>query len=288
MHKLILGIFIASIIPACAQQNENKISDSTSDTVTTDAFQLIDSSGMNINTRFNPEPGFVRVEQDVQSFGNYLRNLKLKEPLEEVHLYNGEIKSNYGVYCGVVDLPIGKKDLHQCADAVMRLRAEYLWSQKRYDEIHFNFTNGFRADYSKWIQGKRISVRGNSVSWVSGGAPSTSYDSFWSYLEKVFTYVGTLSLSKELKKVEIEDMRIGDVFILGGSPGHAVIVVDMIEDPESGKKKFMLAQSYMPAQEIQILINPASTDNSPWYDLEFGSTLRTPEWTFSKSDLKRF
>jgi hypothetical protein len=50
-------------------------------------------------------------------------------------------------------MEIGNKDLHQCADAVMRLRAEYLWNEERYDKIHFNFTNGFRVDYTKWIEG---------------------------------------------------------------------------------------------------------------------------------------
>ena len=46
-------------------------------------------------------------------------------------------------------------------------------------------------------------------------------------------------------------MQIGDVLIQGGSPGHAVIVVDMAENPATGEKLYLLAQSYMPAQDIQ-------------------------------------
>jgi len=97
-----------------------------------------------------------------------------------------------------------------------------------------------------------------------------------------------LSLSKELKSVSVEDMEIGDVFILGGSPGHAVLVIDMVEHPATGKKLFMLAQSYMPAQETQILTNPHNTEMSPWYALDFGESLRTPEWKFSRDQLMRF
>ena len=83
-------------------------------------------------------------------------------------------------------------------------------------------------------------------------------------------------------------MRIGDVFIQGGFPGHAVMVVDMAVNGRTGEKLFLLIQSYMPAQEIHVLKNPSDSADGPWYELDFGETLRTPEWTFSKDDLKRF
>ncbi len=98
---------------------------------------------------------------------------------------------------------------------------------------------------------------------------------------------GTLSLSKELKSVPVSAMQIGDVFIQGGSPGHAIIVVDMAMD-KAGQKLFLLAQSYMPAQELQILKNPRGEDEGPWYSADFGQWLKTPEWTFGAGDLKRF
>jgi hypothetical protein len=49
----------------------------------------------------------------------------------------------------------------------------------------------------------------------------------------------------------------------------------------------MLAQSYMPAQEIQILVNP-NEYNNPWYDLDFGDYLYSSEYTFTKNQLKTF
>ena len=39
-------------------------------------------------------------------------------------------------------------------------------STKRYNEISFNFTNGFSADYQKWLEGYRIKVTGNDVTWI--------------------------------------------------------------------------------------------------------------------------
>ena len=106
----------------------------------------------------------------------------------------------------------------------------------------------------------------------------------------VFTYAGTASLSKELLTIPYTSLQPGDVFIKGGSPGHAVIVVDVAIHPKTKKKVFLLAQSYMPAQQIHILVNPANHSLSPWYELTETDSgyLYTPEWTFEKKELKRF
>ena len=249
---------------------------------------LINPNGQNTETRILPPDGFNRIEVNENSFATYLRQLPLKPDGSEVRYHNGNTKPNRNIYTAVVDMDIGKKDLHHCADAVMRLYAEYLWGQKQYDKIHFNFTNGFRVDYTEWMKGKRIVVKGNKSYWVEANSPSNTYKDFWGYMEIVFSYAGTLSLSKELTSVDIDDMKIGDVFIQGGSPGHAVIVVDIASNPSTNEKAFLLAQSYMPAQEVQILKNPNNDKISPWYSTTFGEILKTPEWTFNKGDLKRF
>jgi Domain of unknown function (4846) len=75
------------------------------------------------------------------------------------------------------------------------------------------------------------------------------------------------------------------VFIRGGFPGHAVLVVDVAENA-SGKRIFLLAQSYMPAQDIHILRNPNARID-PWYHAVDRGNLVTPEWTFQYTDLKR-
>lgn len=59
----------------------------------------------------------------------------------------------------------------------------------------------------------------------------------------VFSYAGTASLLKELKPVALANILIGDVFIKGGFPGHAAIVVDMAIHETTKEKVFLLAQS---------------------------------------------
>lgn len=247
----------------------------------------IDTSGKTIKDRFIPPKGFKRQTYPVGSFENYLQQLPLKPVGRWVHYYNGAKKPPGRVYLAVVDMDIGKRDLQQCADAVMRLRGEYLYAEKRMDEIRFNLTNGFDMTFTKWRQGYRIKVSGNTVRWVKSKAPSSSYAQFRSYMNMVFAYAGTLSLDKELKPISIQEIQIGDVFIQGGSPGHAVIVVDMALN-EKGEKRFLLAQSYMPAQDIQILQNPNADAGNPWFDIPNNDLFETPEWNFSINNLKRF
>ncbi len=261
----------------------------TDETISERMPDLVNPEGKTIETRFIVPGGFERIEAPADSFARYLRRLPLKSQGAEVKLYDGSSKRNDGIYDAVVDLDIDPENLQQCADAVIRLRGEYLWGQKRYDEIHFNFTNGFRVDYSKWIGGYRIVVKGNKTSWIESASPSNSYNDFRKYMKLIFLYAGTLSLSKEILAVDYRDLKIGDIFIQGGSPGHAIIVVDLAVNIKSGEKVYLLAQSYMPAQEIQILKNPRNQDLSPWYVLdERAEFIETPEWTFKNTDLKRF
>jgi len=105
----------------------------------------------------------------------------------------------------------------------------------------------------------------------------------------VFTYSGTASLERELQGMsDVRTLRAGDVFIQPGYPGHAVLVVDVARDTLTGRRVFLLAQSYMPAQNIHILQNPAGGPLGSWYDTNFGTSLKTPEWTFSPNHLHRF
>ena len=248
---------------------------------------LVNPEGSKIEERYSTPKDYTRVEVSEDSFGKFLRNSKLKSYGEKVLYYDGRIKNKSNVYDSVFDVEIGNRDLHQCADAIMLLRAEYLYSQELYNQIHFNFVSGFNARYDKWMEGYRIKVEGNNVSYYKATEPSNTYETFRKFMDMVFAYSGTLSLENELDNVKVEEMEIGDVFIVGGSPGHAVIVVDMAVN-ETGEKMFMLAQSYMPAQQTQILINPTDKTISPWYRVCSEERLITPEWTFDWDHLKRF
>lgn len=280
MKRLTIFLLFVCLTLNCVGQTTDKKNSVATSTV---AKSNIDEKGMTLQTRFNQPNGFQRKPADENSFATYLRNLPLKPAGTKVKYYNGSIKQNY-VYDAVVDMAISDKDLQQCADAIMRLRGEYFYSIKAYNQISFTLTNGFKMDYTEWTKGNRVMVNGNKTFWRKTAVPSNTYKDFRNYMEFVFMYAGTLSLSRTLHSKDIKDIEIGDVFILGGSPGHAVIVVDLAEN-KNGEKVFMLAQSYMPAQETQILKNE-NDDISPWYNAKAFDKLYTPEWTFDFGQLK--
>lgn len=213
-------------------------------------------------------PGFERVSVPADSWAAWLRGLPLKSANVPVLLYTGAPKWRQDVHAAVIAIDVGKRDLQQCADAIMRLRGEWLFAAGRKREIGFNYTDGKR---------RRFASRRKH-----------DYASFKKYMTLVFAYAGTYSLERELKKVPDGDIQIGDVFIKGGFPGHAVLVADMVANPATGEKRFLLIQSFMPAQEMHVLKNPAAPDGSPWYPAAFTGSLVTPEWTFPEDALRRW
>jgi hypothetical protein len=249
---------------------------------------LINPEGKTIYNRILTPAGYERIPVEENSFAYYLRHLRLKPHGSDVRFYNGQIKTNR-VHVAVIDMDIGAKDLQQCADAVIRLRAEYLYHRKLYGLIHFNFTNGFRADFAQWANGYRIEVKDNQARWIWTKNSSNDYAAFRQYLDVIFTYAGTFSLAQEMAGAEWQDIQPGDVLIRGGAPGHAVIVVDVAVNPSTGKKIFLLAQSFMPAQEIHVLMNPSDTKMNPWYEVDPNAEqIKTPEWDFYTDELRRF
>ncbi len=257
------------------------------ETISTEVDSFLDKKGSTMDTRIQVPAGYIRQPSSSGELTHFLRNLTLKEDGSDVLLYDGQPKSNQDAQIAVFDFDIGSKDLQQCADSIMRVYAEYYWSIKDYDSISFHLTNGFLMPYTKWRDGNRIVVDGNNVSWTKSKSYDDSYEEFRNYLEKVFIYAGTLSLSEESEPIPLEDIKPGDMFLKGGSPGHCVLVVDAAID-QNGNQCFLLAQGYMPAQDFHILKNPLHPADPWYYSSEITYPFETPQWTFDEGSLMRW
>lgn len=246
---------------------------------------VVSDKGTTILTRIALPDGYTRTEAGEEDLATYIRNYPLKKKGAKVKLYNGQDKSSQDAQEAVFKLPIENENLQQAAGSVIRMYAEYMWKTKQYDRISFRFASGFEANYKKWRNGYRILIGGSGAYWTTTKQKKdVTYDGFKKYLRMVFAYSSTASLLRECKKTTLSDLKVGDVFIQSGSSRHAAMVVDICENAQ-GKKAFLLAQGYTPAQQFHILKNPAHED-SPWYfEDEISYPLKTPEYSFRKGSL---
>jgi Domain of unknown function (4846) len=230
--------------------------------------------------------GFVRITDS--AFGLFSRGISIKQD-NTVYLFNGSKKRNQSAQFAVLNISVGDKDLQQCADAVMRLRAEYLFARQQFNDIVFFSGEGFHFSFADWTTGTRYQVVNSKMTTkhLDTDKPCASHACLLEFLEVVFNWCGTASLEKQLTHKSINDIAPGDVLIKGGYPGHAVTVIDVVVNETTGKKMYMLSQSYMPAQDIHILKNPSSEESSPWYEVNDGNIF-TPEWTFNANQLYTF
>jgi hypothetical protein len=253
-----LFVFIIILFSSCKQQSEKSV------------VPVIPPSGDSA-TYFKtiqeiPTPdGYKRVPALPGSFAYWLRQLELKKD-KTVFLFNGMPKPVQTAQFAVINKSRSKTDLQQCADVIMRLRAEYLFDKGEYESIKFmDFNN-------TWYP------------WKGG----SNREKFANYLDNVFGWCGSASLEKQLKAVNVfAEIKAGDVLVKGGFPGHAMLVADVAINNKE-EKIFMLIQGYQPAQDMHVVVNPLDNKLSPWYPLPEGQEIITPEWKFFTHQLKKW
>lgn len=216
-----------------------------------------------------PAPmGYTRVEAENGSYAQYLRSLPLKRRGTKVMLYTGGEANYQFLSTGVIDQDL-LSNSEQCADATMRLRAEYLWSRGRYGEISFRNVNGKMMHYA-------------------GGG---SRKAFERYMRDVYGLCSTFSLFTETTPRDIKDVQPGDVLVYparaGHKYGHALIVVDVAKS-KSGKVAIMCAEGNTPARDKHIVRNLNPLKN-PWFFLdEDDETIWISCFHFNKNELRHY
>lgn len=279
MSRLLAGIAFASVsvavaaVPARAP-GAQAVRPATGEERRAYAFLEPDAQVRSLRETFPEPPGFARVAVEPGSFAAWLRGLPLRGPAP-VRAHDGAVILEPGDpgLAAVAALDVGSRDLQQCADSIIRLHAEWLWASGRRDAIAYRFTSGDMASWTRWASGERPVVRGSSVTWTRRGGADDSRRSFRAYLDTVFTYAGTISLAQHATPVKRAGLRPGDFLVQAGSPGHAVLILDVAADAV-GRRVALVGQGYMPAQDFHVL---RGASGSAWLPLE-GDGLATPFW----------
>jgi hypothetical protein len=249
---------------------------------------FINAEGWTVENRFVTPPGYRRMSAEETSYAAYLRNLPVLPHGTSVKYYDGSLKPNPNIYAGVVAIDVGLDDLQQAPEACIRLRGEYLFKQQQYYKISFTISNHNRVSYVNWVEGLKMIIDGKTY-WTKSPTDIGRYPTFKRYLEFIFTHGNIETLLDDVQRNSLEYIQPGDMFIQIARPGHVVIVVDVAENTATGDKVFLLAQSYKPAQSLQILVNPNDANLSPWYSASaIDEKITTPEFIFYKRDLRRF
>lgn len=242
-----------------------------------------------LEDRFAPPEGFSRVTTAGGSFGAWLRRLPLARPGTPVVSYRGGVilppdHANLGA---VVAIDVGARDLQQCADSILRLHAEWLFSQGRRD-MSYRAANKAPIPFARWARGERTVPEGQGFSWAQSARPDAGHASFRRWLDAVFMWANTGSLARDTQSIDERELSPGDFVVQAGAPGHAVLVLDVARAAD-GRRALLLGQSFMPAQSFHVL-SPGRGARGPWFVVEPGAAaLDTPFWApFRWSALRRF
>lgn len=218
------------------------------------------------------------------SWQDFLQHLPVKQgPILD---YTGHQISNQAKHSAIINYDVGDRDLQQCADALIRMRTEYLFESKNYSAIGFHFTGGGYYKWTDYCNGIRPLIKNNHIQFLKIGnnAAEASHTDLRKYLDIVYDFANTVSLSAEL--IPANKLETGTVIIYPGYPGHCCMIINTgIKAPKD--TVYTLAEGYMPAQSIYILANPYEPGISPWYHLQKG-IISTATTEFRSYYLRKF
>jgi hypothetical protein len=220
-----------------------------------------------LEQRFPTPPGYKRVKVEAGSFAEWLRGLPMAPEGTPAKSYDGKetLAADNDYLAGVVAIDTGTPDLQQSSDVIIRLHAEYLWSRGEKDKISYLSATKLSMPFSRWEKGQRLIANGPNVFWVVKGKPSeVDHPEFRKYLDAVFNWANSTSLSPRSTPVEDpKDLLAGDFFLQTSEPNHVAVILDVAEKP-SGERVALLGQARNPAESIHVMRSGKAT---PWFSV---------------------
>ena len=252
----------------------------------------INISGTSISSMIQVPQDFIRPPFPATSLQSYLQTLPVKSYNSKVIKYDGYEK-HFNCYAAVLqtDLEI-TEDLIHGEHIIQYLRAQFLYKSEKYDMINYSYDDNRSLSFDQWGAGARFVWQDTIYVLDTIAAENYSYESFQKYMNTIFQNSSTNSIAMDTRNIDYSELSIGDVLVQPKdfrNRGHAVFVVDMAVHPSTGEKLVLLAQGYMPSQDLHILKNTLEPEISPWYRVNDESPyFATAQWTFRQKHARRF
>jgi len=223
--------------------------------------------------RFSPPNGFNRVAVEPNSFAAWLHRLPLQKPDSPILDFRGKEfkKSADSTVAAVANLDISGKRLEQCMDILIRFYSDYLIEKDQRDSIKFPLPDGLLLSWEKWRAGCRPHFKGLNFNLLKSAMKDSSAKNFERYLAEVFSYSGSQTFYHHYPSIDLADLRAGDFIVRKSRKGHAVLILDLVQN-EQGEKMMMVGQGDTPACQFYIL---RGKNGSPWFPIKADSQYPT-------------
>ena len=218
---------------------------------------------------YPPPAGTQRLAGD--AFATWLGAMRVLPPSVPVRTHDGKVVAGHKG-ARVIDLPMVPGNLQQCADALIRVRAE--WLRATGGEVMYHATSGDPIPWTRWQAGERPFEQGRGLAWRPGDRGGWE-----AYLAAVMRWAGTASLAA-YDTDAVQNPKAGDVLVMGGYPGHAVMLLDVVK--RGSDHLALIGESYMPAMNFHV--EPGPIDG--WWSLNEG--VRLPHWDMRGAPLRRW
>ncbi|GEM_PF-6657906 len=228
-----------------------------------------------LSTLYPAPPATSILEAEEGSFGDWLAGLPVDTTHRVLHYYTGDVALQQNGHAGIIDIPV-KNNVQDSRKLIMRIYAEYLYQQGRYDELQFSNAKGEIINPKIWFSGKH-----------PGEPFRFPYSDFRKYLNETLAAAGWKSWMKQLKRISRFEARAGDIVYQKSGGGSHAMLIAAAAIGRNGQRYHLYIEGATPPAEMHVVANNEQEVLSPWYPMIDGVPVRTPYWVFNDKNYYR-
>ncbi len=232
-------------------------------------------NGVPLSSLYPAPPATSRLETEEGSFADWLAGLPVDTSHTVLHYYTGDVALQQNGHAGIIDIPV-KNNVQDSRKLIMRIYAEYLYQQGRYDDLQFSNAKGEVINPRIWFSGK-----------YPGQPFRFPYSDFRKYLNETLGAASWKMWMQQLKKISRFEARAGDIVYQKSGGSHAMLIAAAAEG-RNGQRYLLFVEGATPPAEMHVVANNEVPALGPWYPMLEGTPVRTPYWVFNDKNFYRF